>query len=137
MNKCKKCKKCKKIVHSNIKYKTIDINGTTRYYATINMHLPTKKILLCFPGGGEDIQTFLDYTSFNLLNERIIVFQGQVSGNGYTFQSSFPWLFNEYQNDVSFVDKVLTMCKFDTLFLTGKSEDSLYCIRMRQNIKIK
>lgn len=139
-------KVCKCKIKPTINYRTITINGTVRYYASMNMHLPTKTILCCFPGGGDSIQSFLEYTSMNLLNERIIVFQGQSSGNGYTFQNSFVWLFynqfqydpgEQYQNDISFVDKVLSYYRFDNLFLTGKSDGGGFAVLFSNESKYK
>jgi poly(3-hydroxybutyrate) depolymerase len=100
--------------------------------------------LLGFHGGGEDMYEFLRYTEFNLINEQIIIFNGQVSANTYTYQSAFPWLFangaSQYQNDIDFVDTVITKFfenKLKKIFLTAKSDGAGFCILLSNLSKYK
>ena len=84
---------------------SIHINGSKREYTTLNMRRHNKisinKVLLCFPGGGESINTFISYTQFDQIETPVIIFLGQQSANTYSFQNAFPWLYaDDYQNDV-------------------------------------
>jgi poly(3-hydroxybutyrate) depolymerase len=123
--------------NSNVERKIIKIDKTIRIYLKINFNrddiLPDK-ILLCFPGGGESIYKFLNYTNFSKINNRIIIFEGQKSGNKHSFQNAFPWLFKKTKNDINFVDTVLDqICNsyninIPKLFLTGKSDGGGFAI---------
>lgn len=118
---------------SNITIETIEINNVTRNYLKINFNIFDDNILLCFPGGGEDMFTFLNYTNFDAIGSRVIIFKGQNSGNEYTFQNAFPWMYNEIQNDVDFVDTVIKdiinqESFVPKLFLTGKSDGGGFTI---------
>jgi poly(3-hydroxybutyrate) depolymerase len=124
--------------NQNVNVYSININNITRYFLTINIDLKNTNnstVLLGFPGGGESIFTFLKYTSFNLIADQVIIFQGQTSGNIFTWQNAFPWLFIngaiEYQNDVSFVDTVIKTIFpgiKPNLFLTGKSDGAGFAV---------
>jgi len=113
---------------SEIQISSIVINGTTRYYAVFNINNVSinNKVLLCFPGGGTDIQEFCQFTQFNNISNCLIIFLGQRSYNSYTFQNAFPWLFRiNNNNDVLFVDSVLQLLfnnNMPNLFITGKSD---------------
>jgi poly(3-hydroxybutyrate) depolymerase len=129
---------------NNMNYQSIQINGVTRTYLLININLNNisniKNVLLCFPGGGESISEFIEYTSFNYIDSPVIVFLGQLSLNTYSWQNAFPWLYNNfnqngitlnYQNDITFVDTVLSKIfgnKIPDLFLTGKSDGGGFCV---------
>ena len=102
-------------------YYRIEVDGVTRNYLLVNIDpndvSNIKNVLLCFPGGSESVSKFIDYTSFNYIDSPVIVFLGQQSINTYTWQNAFPWLYNNfnqdgvtitYQNDVKFVDTVLS-----------------------------
>ena len=110
-----------------IQISSIVINGTTRYYAVFNINNVSinNKVLLCFPGGGDTIADFCQFTQFNTISNTVIVFLGQNSYNTHTFQNAFPWLFRiNNNNDVLFVDSVLQLLfnnNIPNLFLTGKS----------------
>jgi len=113
--------------YQNIVISSIVINGTTRYYAVFNINNVSinNKVLLCFPGGGTDIQEFCQFTQFNNIANCLIIFLGQSSYNSYTFQNAFPWLFRINNNDVLFVDSVLQLLfnnNMPDLFITGKSD---------------
>jgi len=89
------------------------------------------KVLLCFPGGGESINTFISYTQFDQIKTPVIIFLGQQSANTYSFQNAFPWLYaDDYQNDVLFVDTVLEKhcINVPQIFLTGKSDGAGFAI---------
>lgn len=125
------------VMTHQFKQNTIQINGSLREYITVNIDKnrenTNKNLLLCFPGGGETPQQFMYYTQFHLINDPVIVFLGQHSANGYTFQNAFPWLLeSSYQNDVDFVDAVLHKHFYDTIpsniFLTGKSDGAGFTI---------
>lgn len=110
-------------------YNSILINGVTRKYITININSNNLKhsILLCFPGGGESETEFLNYTNLGDINSSVIIFEGQISANKYTFQNAFPWIYNSIaQNDVLFADTVLNTIYNNNIpkniFLTGKSD---------------
>lgn len=120
-------------VMTSFKQHTIQINGSMREYITVNIENTNKNVLLCFPGGSETPQQFLNYTQFHLINDPIIVFLGQPSANGFTFQNAFPWLLKEsYQNDVDFVDAVVNKHFYNNtpsnIFLTGKSDGAGFTI---------
>jgi poly(3-hydroxybutyrate) depolymerase len=119
-------------------YKTIIINGVTRYYTTFNIEKSSRgngPVLLCFHGGGGTIDEFIEYTQFNLIAESIIVFKGQKSLNTSTWTNAFPWLYKEgykdgTQDDVNFVDEVLSTIygsRIPQIFLTGKSNGAGFC----------
>lgn len=136
---------------------SIEIDGVTREYLLININpndvSNIKNVLLCFPGGGETNTEFVDYTEFNNIDSPVIVFLGQTTINTYSWQNAFPWLYNNfnqngvtlsYQNDVTFVDTVLSNLFGNTipeLFLTGKSDGGGFCMlysnisKYKQNIK--
>ena len=127
-------------VKSNMQQYSIIINGIQRYYTTINIdlaNLDTSSLLLCFPGGGETMNTFISYTDFNQIGSSAIVFTGQSTINNVSFQNAFPWIYNDNhsptgQNDVTFVDTVLNIIYGNNLptniFLTGKSDGGGFCI---------
>ena len=121
----------------NINMESIQINGVTRQYLKINFNhssLFDNNILLCFPGGAESMFTFLNYTNFDKIGSRVIIFEGQKSINTYSFQSSFPQMFNNVENDVYFVDTVIKNNLFlsnifaPKLFLTGKSDGAGFAV---------
>ena len=108
------------VMYPSFRKDTIQIHGRTREYLTANVDINTKKrdlnVLLCFPGGAETPDKFMNYTQFNLIDEPVFVFMGQHSANTTTFQNAFPWLFEEtYQNDIAFVDAVLKKHYYNTL----------------------
>jgi poly(3-hydroxybutyrate) depolymerase len=122
----------------NIKIESIKINNSVRRYLLINFnHISSDNILLCFPGGSENMFTFLNYTNFDKIGGRVIIFEGQSAGNKYTFQNAFPWMFKTMQNDIYFVDKIVgDIINYDLqhrqispkLFLTGKSDGGGFTI---------
>jgi len=115
----------------NIHHYSIQINGSKREYVIMNMQINITNVLLCFPGGGEDLNEFILYTQFDKIKTPIIVFLGQPSKNTYSFQNSFPWLYKfEYQNDVSFVDTVINKhcVNVKHIYLTGKSDGAGFTI---------
>lgn len=124
--------------NQNVNVYSININNTTRYFLTINIDLKNTNnntVLLGFPGGGETMFDFQKYTGFNLIADQVILFQGQPSGNTYTWQNAFPWLFIngtiEYQNDVLFVDTVIKTIFYGikpNIFLTGKSDGAGFAV---------
>jgi poly(3-hydroxybutyrate) depolymerase len=138
---------------------SIEIDGITRNYLLVNINpndvsnININNVLLCFPGGGETNTEFINYTAFNYIGSPVIVFLGQQSINTYTWQNAFPWLYNNfnqngvtitYQNDVNFVDTVLSNLFGNTipeLFLTGKSDGGGFCVlysnisKYKSNIK--
>ena len=123
---------------------SIEIDGVKREYLLININpndiSNIKNVLLCFSGGGETNTEFINYTEFNHIYSPVIVFLGQLSINTYTWQNAFPWLYNNfnkngailnYQNDVKFVDTVLSNLfknNIPELFLTGKSDGGGFCM---------
>jgi poly(3-hydroxybutyrate) depolymerase len=118
---------------------TIIINGVTRYYTTFNIEKSSRgngPVLLCFHGGGDTIDEFINFTQFNLIAESVIVFLGQQSFNTSTWTNAFPWLYKEgykngTQDDVNFVDEVLYTIYGDRIpqiFLTGKSNGAGFCV---------
>jgi len=135
----------------------ITIDGTKREYCVINLNnlVVNDKVLLCFPGGGQTIEDFCQYTQFSSISNTVIVFLGQTSNNGVTFQNAFPWLYDDKNNDkknndktnnndVLFVDSVLNSLfsnKMPNLFLTGKSDGAgfamLYSNLSKYNTYIK
>ena len=129
---------------SNVQNYSIVIGGVTRYYTTININLEnpdTSSVLLCFPGGGEQVNTFISYTEFNLIGSSVIVFRGQSAINTVSFQNAFPWIYNashspQGQNDVTFADAVLNTIYGTNIptniFLTGKSDGGGFCILYSQ-----
>lgn len=123
----------------NIEIKFLRINKyVIRRYLLINFnHISSDNILLCFPGGSESMFTFLNYTNFDKIGGRVIIFEGQSAGNKYTFQNAFPWMFKTIQNDINFVDMVVGNIirddinngkKSPKLFLTGKSDGGGFTI---------
>ena len=133
------------MIHQLVSH-TIQINGIDREYITVNVNGTSQSnVLLCFPGGSETPEQFLQYTQFRMIDSPVIVFLGQRSANRTTFQNAFPWLLkNAYQNDVLFVDTVLQKHYIDipsTIFLTGKSDGAgfavLYSNLSRYNSRIK
>jgi hypothetical protein len=112
----------------------ITIDGKKREYCVINgdNYLKNDKVLLGFPGGGQTIESFYEYTQFSNISNTVIVFLGQNSWNSHTFQNAFPWLYTKNnQNDVLFVDSVLNLLfsnKMPNLFLTGKSDGAGFAI---------
>ena len=113
-------------------YHRIEIDGYIRYYATnIDSNVNKSSVLLCFPGGGETIQEFAEFTGFGKIGSAVIIFQGQPSANKFTFQNAFPWIYKSHsQNDVLFVDTVLTklFVNVPNIFLTGKSDGGGFTI---------
>jgi len=125
-------------------YYSIEIDGVTRNYLLVNIDpndvSNIKNVLLCFPGGAETNSEFVNYTEFNYIGSPVIVFLGQSSINTYSWQNAFPQLYYNfiqndvtlsYQNDVTFVDTVLSNLFKNTipeLFLTGKSDGSGFCV---------
>ena len=133
---------------NNINIYSIKINNTIRYFLTVNIDKnkckKNSKVLLGFHGGGEDMYVFLRYTEFNLINEQVIIFNGQTSANIYTYQSTFPYLLvngsSQYQNDIDFVDTVITKFfknKLKKIFLTGKSDGAGFCMLLSNLSKYK
>ena len=115
---------------SNLQNKSISINGITRNYS-LNINSNDTNVLLCFPGGGETMETFISYTGLDQISSSVIFFEGQKSINGYSWQNAFPWLKNTtIQNDVLFVDTVLTNIynNIPNIFLTGKSDGGGFCV---------
>jgi len=121
----------------NIKIEFLKINNTIRRYLKINFNridIFDNNVLLCFPGGGESMFSFLNYTNFDKIDSRVIIFEGQKSGNKYTFQNAFPWVFSNFiQNDIYFVDSVIKdLLKYKLfppkLFLTGKSDGAGFAV---------
>lgn len=115
----------------------IKVNGYIRKYITINFEKIEKdrnhrKVLLCFPGGGETAKQFLSYTQFDMIDDPVIVFQGQPSANSFTFQNAYPWLLKStYQNDVEFVDSVIKKHftnNIPCILLTGKSDGAGFAV---------
>lgn len=118
----------------------IEIDGIERvYFIPKNAPPPTEinKILLCFHGGGETPTQFLDFTQWSkyTTNVLIVACEGQTSGNSRSWQNAFPWMKQNVQNDVLFVDTVLQHLQ-DTgiirqgpmsIFLTGKSDGAGFC----------
>ena len=110
---------------------------TLRHYTIIKSQSQVAtNVLLCFPGGGENMEDFLSFTNVADIDDTdttIIVFQGQVSNNKFTWQNAFPWLKKgSIQNDIKFIDTVLSEEHLiDTnpnLFLTGKSDGAGFCM---------
>ena len=111
---------------ANLQNKTISINGINRNYKLNKIDTNIDTVLLCFPGGGDTIETFISYSGLDQIDSSIIIFEGQKSINKYSWQNAFPWLYkDEVQNDVLFVDTVLKSIyntNIPTIFLTGKSD---------------
>lgn len=110
---------------------------TWRHYTIIeSQSKEATNVLLCFPGGGEIMGDFLSFTNVADIDDTdttIIVFEGQVSNNTFTWQNAFPWLKKgSIQNDIEFIDTVLSEEHLiDTnpnLFLTGKSDGAGFCM---------
>lgn len=138
---------------NNNNYSSIQINGVTRYYFLININpndvSNIKNVLLCFPAALMSISEFVNITAFNYTGSPIIVFLGQESINKFTWQNAFVWLYNNYnqngttlnyQNDVTFVDSVLSKLfrnNIPDLFLTGLSDGGGFCITYSNLTKYK
>jgi poly(3-hydroxybutyrate) depolymerase len=116
----------------NIKMESIKIDNKSRQYLKINFNRDDvfdNSILLCFPGGAESMFTFLNYTNFQNIGSRVIIFEGQKSVNKCSFQNAFPQMFINIQNDAYFVDMVIKdLVKDNKLFLTGKSDGAGFAV---------
>lgn len=92
-----------------------------------------KNILLCFPGGGETVSEFINYTNFKSIASTVIAFNGQSTNNKYSFQNVYPWIEKSIaQNDILTIDSVLSNLYNNkipqNIFLTGKSDGGGFCI---------
>ena len=110
-------------------------------------------IILLFHGGGEDPWNdkgtgIMNYTKFYKTNSICIACRGQKSNNGHTYNNAFPWLKNNPENDIHFVETVIERlkkstfsknCDFNRIYASGKSDGGGFCFYLLEysNIKIK
>jgi polyhydroxybutyrate depolymerase len=95
-------------------------------------------VVLAFHGGGEDVHTdtdtgFADYSGLSSLSAVVVFITGQVSGNGQTWNSAFPWMDRPTpQDDAALVETILgdlanqvpkgTSLDMSRIYTVGKSD---------------
>jgi poly(3-hydroxybutyrate) depolymerase len=94
-------------------------------------------LVLCFPGGSENADDFLNFTDWGDISCTVISLQGQKAANTSSWQNAFPWIYTNFQDDVLFADTVVELFNPQKIFLTGKSDGAGFCILYSQLSKYK